>query len=475
MTETKFYFVNSSSQTSRATKRLIRSHVMKGKNAGKTFHRRSRLQLAPPGLNVGERAAIFQRDLDKSQKEYHYSDEEHAELNSIMNCPINAILTGLPVKVTSPSMEIMNEYFARTMNRLYRLHNWFSMDEVKRLWLPLIFANQGAYYCNIALMQTCNEMYSDNGDSSPKAMYHLSQTFNYVTRLLAGPDALSDSTIMIVVTLISQELIRKGDGALKVHRNGLQKMVELRGGLSKLEGNPALLLKVCKVDIMLSLQYGGPPLFFRNSMSKVWRTLALPKTDIEGAGAAPCPQHDLLEPFLHDILVDMMEVASQFNNGIQMDIETLQEMILSLGYRLIQFHPSEAEPRLRQLQAAYHIGLTIFTMTVFLHSGRRQILDYQRVDRQLKEILDTDLEDHNPELTLWLSILGGLWASDGYDEHWLPPRIRPMAIRLDIRSWDEVCNVVGHFPWVHALHDDLGRALWDQAHQDESMPSWIML
>lgn len=103
-----------------------------------------------------------------------------------------------------------------------------------------------AYYCNIALMQTCNEMYCNNGNSSPKALYHLSQTFNHVTRLLAGPDALSDAAIMIVVSLVSSELIRKGYGDLKVHLSGLQKMIQLRGGLSKLEGNPALLLKVCK-------------------------------------------------------------------------------------------------------------------------------------------------------------------------------------------------------------------------------------
>jgi hypothetical protein len=95
-------------------------------------------------------------------------------------------------------------------------------------------------------MQTCNEMYCNNGNSSTKALYHLTQTFNHVTRLLAGPDALSDSAIMIVVSLISHELMRKGYGDLKVHLNGLKRMIQLRGGLSKLEGNPALLLKVCK-------------------------------------------------------------------------------------------------------------------------------------------------------------------------------------------------------------------------------------
>ncbi|EHK20396.1 uncharacterized protein TRIVIDRAFT_48760 [Trichoderma virens Gv29-8] len=437
MAGTTFFFVDGA-QTDRAAKKLVRSHVMKGKNAGKRFHRRSRLQLALPRLHAGERTVILRQDLDKSQKEYHYN-------------------------------------FARTMNRLYRLHRWLSMDEVKRMWLPIIFANQAAYYCNVALMQTCNEMYSDNGNSSPKALYHLSQTFNYVTRLLAGPDALSDSTIMIVVNLISQELIRKGYGDLQVHLNGLQKMIQLRGGLSKLEGNPALLLKVCKVDIMRSLQHGGPSLFFRNRFAKVRDTLALTKLDIVGDAAAKCPQHDMLEPYLHDILVDTMGVVLLFNNGVQLDLETLQEMILSLGYRIIQFHPSGEERRLWLLQASYHIGLTIFTLTVFLHAGRRQILDYERVDRRLKEILDTDLEDHYPELALWLSMLGGLWASDGYDGHWLPPRIRPMAMRLDIHSWEEVYTIIDHFPWVHALHDDSGRALWDQAHQDESIPSWIML
>lgn len=113
MAGTTFYFVDGA-QTNRAAKKLVRSHVMKGKNAGKRFHRRSRLQPAPPGLNTGERTIILRRHLDKSQKEYHYSDEEHAVLNSIMDCPINAILTGLPVKVTNPSMEIMNECEALT-------------------------------------------------------------------------------------------------------------------------------------------------------------------------------------------------------------------------------------------------------------------------------------------------------------------------------------------------------------------------
>lgn len=88
---------------------------MKGKNAGKRFHRRSRLQLAPPRLIASEGTIFLRRDLDKSQKECRYSSEEQAKLSPILVCPSNAILTGLPVRITNPSMEIMNECETRAL------------------------------------------------------------------------------------------------------------------------------------------------------------------------------------------------------------------------------------------------------------------------------------------------------------------------------------------------------------------------
>jgi hypothetical protein len=44
-----FHFVDSSDKVDRATQRSARSYVMKGKNAGKTVHRRSRF-----GLGAGQ-------------------------------------------------------------------------------------------------------------------------------------------------------------------------------------------------------------------------------------------------------------------------------------------------------------------------------------------------------------------------------------------------------------------------------------
>lgn len=95
-------------------------------------------------------------------------------------------------------------------------------------------------------MQAGNEIFHCDGESSAKALYHLSQTFAQVKKRLEGDDALSDSTIAIVMSLINQEQMRQQYSAAVVHVKGLQRMIELRGGLSQLEGNLPLVLKICK-------------------------------------------------------------------------------------------------------------------------------------------------------------------------------------------------------------------------------------
>lgn len=96
-------------------------------------------------------------------------------------------------------------------------------------------------------MQACNEIFLGTGASSPRALYHLSRTFAQVKKRLEGKDALSDSSLAIVISLINQEQIRNEQASAKVHIDGLKRMVELRGGLDRLsQDNQALGLKICK-------------------------------------------------------------------------------------------------------------------------------------------------------------------------------------------------------------------------------------
>lgn len=52
--EKTFKFVDSSAKVDRVTRKLMRSHVMRGKNAGKTVHRRSRFELSAGRTPCGD-------------------------------------------------------------------------------------------------------------------------------------------------------------------------------------------------------------------------------------------------------------------------------------------------------------------------------------------------------------------------------------------------------------------------------------
>lgn len=111
---------------------------------------------------------------------------------------------------------------------------------------PYLINWYSAYYCSIASMQAANETFLGKGDTSPAALHHLSQTLAQVKRRLESRDALSDSTIGIVVSLITQEQMRQHLSAAEVHVMGLKRIVDLRGGLDQLQGDIPLILKVCK-------------------------------------------------------------------------------------------------------------------------------------------------------------------------------------------------------------------------------------
>lgn len=98
------------------------------------------------------------------------------------------------------------------------------------------------------MMQASNELFLGNGESSPTALYHISQTLAAVNKRLQSNEALSDSTVAIIISLVHQEQMRNRQADAQVHFKGLAKIVELRGGLDGMhaEGDPLLPAKLCK-------------------------------------------------------------------------------------------------------------------------------------------------------------------------------------------------------------------------------------
>ena len=114
-------------------------------------------------------------------------------------------------------------------------------EEVSNMAVDII----AAAHCAIALMTACNEFFGA-GPSSPQGLYYVAQTFALVRDILESKDALADSTLAIVLLLVIQEGIRKEHSNARVHYEGLRRMIQLRGGLSQLDHNIQLVLKICK-------------------------------------------------------------------------------------------------------------------------------------------------------------------------------------------------------------------------------------
>lgn len=82
---------------------------------------------------------------------------------------------------------------------------------------------------------------------SPKTLYHISKAYGLVNLKLSGTDPVSDSAIAAVVILIVYQQIHQQHATGLTHLKGVYRMIELRGGITRLmEENRLVALKILR-------------------------------------------------------------------------------------------------------------------------------------------------------------------------------------------------------------------------------------
>ena len=179
----------------------------------------------------------------------------------------------------------------------------------------------------------------------------------------------------------------------------------------------------------------------------------------------PPTQCGQLDPYLQDILLDALDIADVLNDFVgdgHLGLITFQEIVVSICSRLIHFRPLKSDMPLSLVEAAYHTGLVIYTMSLFLQHDSRRIMDYDLVTVRLKEVLDS-VQELDDDLALWLMCLGGIWLTDDPNRAWLSPMISQFTRTTEIDNWQEVHDRVSKLPWIKAVHEDQGRSVWTSA------------
>jgi len=95
-------------------------------------------------------------------------------------------------------------------------------------------------------MATVNQCFFGRVVDIAGSVYHLTRALSLVNETLDTPEALSDANIAVVNFMVVHELLRGAKSTALVHLKGLERMVQLRGGISALESDTMLMLKICK-------------------------------------------------------------------------------------------------------------------------------------------------------------------------------------------------------------------------------------
>jgi hypothetical protein len=176
----------------------------------------------------------------------------------------------------------------------------------------------------------------------------------------------------------------------------------------------------------------------------------------------------LLSPDLQDVLSDILILACVLNNHenvpMKLNAYSCQQIVILVSYRLIQISQL-ATPRLASdLENMIHLSLTAFTTTLFLGFGSAA-LKAPLLVKLLRELAQR-FQAHDAEtkkVLLWVLFMGRASVFNDLGDWWIVPKIREIRIDLNLRTCEDVRNILSRFPWVDSVHGQSGRALWEKS------------
>ncbi len=270
-------FIDNNAIIDRAARRRIRSHVAMGRNAGKTLVRPSKRKL---GLGIKNATALSRipkvvedtRDSESNEDVFYEIERQVGDGLSVLSIPKhpNPGSTGLVQKgmyvwsstklqISLPDIVINNRVhlvFSFINESRYNPELSIALDATRNhtsMWVQFMFLDEACvcsflafqpmsnadidFPCVMAMSVTIlNNPFLKQEDPT-EAIRHLSQTFRLVNERLSGNDAVSDTTLAVVVVMAQYACLQGEHRQGLVHLEGLQGMIELRGGVSQLTRN----------------------------------------------------------------------------------------------------------------------------------------------------------------------------------------------------------------------------------------------
>ncbi|KAK8003548.1 SET domain-containing protein [Apiospora arundinis] len=456
-----FQFVDST-KVGRNERRLIRSHVMKGKNTGKSLPPRKRHRGTTPVKRTLD-TSIVSTTKGMDPRLMVYGETRILELISLYWSDLSLI--SFAHELTPESRPLIHQWFTFVSQAMYPPQFCQKYDLVGTLWFGL--ALQDEAYCHLMLAMAASMASFSLGESrlTPLIMTHLARTYQIINKRLSGPEALSDGSIAVVTSLAMHEDLHQQQSTAMVHFQGLRRMVELRGGMRHLFSVERHIgQKVWRLDIEFALHTGSDIHFHDNNIPSSVVIDGLRK-DRRVYKRNHIPQWlcDTSTGLL-DIALDAIDFTEFLNTrsiGNKLFALDYTDALLALTGSLLQVAPVAGKlPQGRD--NLMHKSLLTYMVTFRPEYGRR-LAKYNLLGRGLRSSAQafrpSTAFDH--ELLLWALYCGGIQVFDeSKDLDWLSSMVTRACEHLSLHTWAETRNVLRKVAWIPSVHDEAGETLW---------------
>lgn len=468
----KFHFVDSHAANDPGSRKAIRRHVMKGKNLGRTIQGRGRKHAAAqePKIFEGvqkkeklEEIVVVRRGRDVRV------DSDGSTLifpeivpHDVLGSPSSPFAGeeytyfAFPIQFTQSMRYMVYQFHTAVCDAIYPSFFCSRTEQVGSPWFKYMVSDQAFLHCLLAMVATYLNLFRKPDCEPLEATRHFSQTLRLINPKLMKPTPPQDSTIAIIVSLAIHSKLIRDPPKCSMHLDGLQRLVDLRGGLSEIsESNRALLHKILRTDIELAISLGA-----RTRYGVGGLTAATPGPT--AARILGYPLNQMSEPLRH-MTREMLALCRQPGKAKMVALQ-YQDVLIWLWQRLIDFAPLSEKRPLDPLDDMWHLGLLTFLATITWPTSFLRGLNCGLLQKLLRERIDSKvlLERGNDYRALWFWIVfvyAMLLPEDNY-EHLPVQQIREMAEELNIGTWEDVKMVFRPFPWIGILHDAPGKKLW---------------
>ncbi|KAH8597086.1 fungal-specific transcription factor domain-containing protein [Bisporella sp. PMI_857] len=335
-------------------------------------------------------------------------------------------------------------------------------------WWPLVQHDPFLHHVMLQIAAVNLEWAQQKPNHHNSSLYTTVSLELLKARLKDNTKATSDETIAAIACLAALENEKRNAIAVRMHVEGLKRMVRLRGGLSQVRASsPAAATVVFWFTFIIT----GEPQFPDEYENTLLDPTPLPDP------LSTSHQLDFAD-FIEDrVTLNVLQEARQYMLDFEQNSRNSQSIRFAipkaiaihsknswLAQRLL--HKPSPGTIIEPMAACCRYAACMFLFFLFEHHYPDPTLVLNSLLHKLKSSLDEILPCSGKEhtLVLWLLTVAGVTAEKlPAERDWAVGYLVESAAELGLRTWDDMRAVLAIVIWVDGIEESRFCRLWDDA------------